>query len=70
MVRHSSTSESSLSLPLSLSLCLNISQQATQRGGCTSAEEDPFSDELEIEEEIARLLQSGKQDDKLQDLDR
>lgn len=33
-------------------------------------EEDPFSDELDVEEEVARLLHSGKKNDKLQDLDR
>lgn len=33
-------------------------------------EEDPFSDELEIEQEIARLLHSGKKEDELQDLNR
>ncbi|DBA75927.1 TPA: hypothetical protein ACH3X2_008986 [Trebouxia sp. C0005] len=33
-------------------------------------EEDPFSDELDIEQELARLLHSGKKEDELQDLDR
>ena len=34
------------------------------------AEEDPFSDELDVEQEVARLLRSGKKEDKLQNLDR
>ena len=37
---------------------------------CHVAEEDPFSDELDIEMELARLLHSGTKEDKLQDLDR
>ncbi|KAL3153753.1 hypothetical protein ABBQ32_013344 [Trebouxia sp. C0010 RCD-2024] len=32
-------------------------------------EEDPFSDELDVEQEVARLLRSGKKEDELQDLD-
>ena len=34
------------------------------------AEEDPFSEELDVEQEVARLLRSGNKEDELQDLDR
>ena len=37
---------------------------------CVNVEEDPFSDELDVEKELARLLNSADKSDELQDLDR
>ena len=34
------------------------------------AEEDPFSDELDVEKELARLVRSADKSEELQDLDR
>lgn len=38
--------------------------------GCVYAEEDPFSDELDVEQELARLVRSADKSEELQDLDR
>ena len=37
---------------------------------CVHAEEDPFSDELDVEKELARLVRSADKSEELQDLDR
>lgn len=49
--------------------CCNNSK-ISSNVGLLDAEDDPFSDELDVEEQVARLLRSGSKHDGLEDLDR